>query len=131
MVHSKITVNRWNFVKTGALLIALGICFLLDRNFFFWPPSLAPAWNSIWVDSIGLACGVIMAFIGITGKYTDFLVKLVLGVSAAFLTVLLIAEMFHIVGVGYYRFHPAVIFEIYAIVNLMQMAYEYVPKDQN
>lgn len=131
MAHDKITVNRWNFAKTGLLLIALGICFLLDRHFFFYPPSLAPAWNNIWVDLTGLVCGIILAFIGITGKYTDWIVKLTLSVSAAFLTVLIVAEIFHVEGVGYHRLIPPIIFEVYALFNLLQMAFEYVPKGKS
>ena len=121
-------LSRWNFIKTGLLISALAICFLIDRSYFFYPPSLAPAWNNMWVDIIGLLAGVDLILCGILGIHIDLLVKLGLGVSVAFLTVLLVAESFHIFGAGYFRFHPVVVFEIYAIINLMQIAYEYDPR---
>ena len=124
--HNKL--NRWNFVKTGLLIIGLAICFLIDRTYFFYPPSLAPAWNNMWVDIIGLLAGVDLILCGVMNIHVDLLVKLGLGVSVAFLTVLLVAESFHIIGADYFRFHPAIVFEIYAIINLMQIAYEYQPR---
>ena len=136
MSHRKLNLNqhnhklsRWNFIKTGLLISALAVCFLIDRTYFFYPPSLAPAWNNMWVDVIGLLAGVDLILCGVMNIHIDLLVKLGLGVSVAFLTVLLVAESFHIVGAGYFRLHPVVIFEIYAIANLMQIAYEYDPQD--
>ena len=133
MLHRKLNLhnklNRWNFIKTGLLIAGLAICFLIDRTYFFYPPSLAPAWNNMWVDVIGLLAGVDLILCGVFDVHVDLLVKLGLGVSVAFLTVLLVAESFHIIGIDYFRFHPAIIFEIYAIINLMQIAYEYDPQD--
>lgn len=122
-------LNRWNFIKTGLLIAGLAICFLIDRTYFFYPPSLAPAWNNMWVDIIGLLAGVDLILCGVLDIHIDILVKLGLVVSVAFMTVLLVAESFHVVGIGYFRFHPAIVFELYAIVNLMQIAYEYDPQD--
>ena len=83
----------------------------------------------MWVDIIGLMAGVDLILCGVLDAHVDLLVKLGLGVSVAFLTVLLVAESFHIIGADYFRFHPAIVFEIYAIANLMQIAYEYDPRD--
>lgn len=121
-------LNRWNFIKTGLLIVGLALCFIYDRTYFFYPPNLAPAWNNMLVDVIGLLAGILLIVCGAFDIHKDLLVKLGLGVSVAFLTVLLVAESFHIIGVGYYRFHPNVIFEIYSIINLMQIAYEYEPE---
>lgn len=133
MLHRKLNqhnqFNRWNFIKTGLLIAGLAICFLIDRTYFFYPPSLAPTWNNIWVDSIGLVAGLILILCGVFNIRVQLIIKVGLGVSVAFLTVLLVAESFHIVGAGYFRFHPAIVFEIYAIINLMQIAYEYDPQD--
>ena len=132
MLHRKLNLhnklNRWNFIKTGLLIAGLAICFLIDRTYFFYPPSLAPAWNNMWVDVIGLLAGVDLILCGVFDVHVDLLVKLGLGVSVAFLTVLLVAESFHIIGIDYFRFHPAIIFEIYSVVNLMQLAFEYQPR---
>lgn len=121
-------LSRWNFIKTGLLIAILAISFLIDRTYFFYPPSLAPAWNDVWVDIIGLLAGVDLILCGVLDIHVNLLVKLGLGVSVAFLTVLLIAESFHVFGIDYFRFHPAIICEIYTIVNLMQIAYEYQPQ---
>ena len=133
MLHRKLNVHhklsRWNFLKTGLLISALAVCFLIDRTYFFYPPNLAPAWNNVWFDVVGLLAGVDLILCGVLDIHIDILVQLGLGVSVAFLTVLLVAESFHIVGAGYFRFHPAVIFEIYAIANLIPIAYEYDPQD--
>lgn len=126
-LHHKL--SRWNFLKTGLLISALAICFLIDRTYFFYPPSLAPAWNNVWFDIVGLLAGVDLILCGVLDIHIDLLVKLGLGVSVAFLTALLVAESFHIIGVDYFRFHPVIIFEIYTIINLMQIAYEYDPRD--
>lgn len=133
MLHRKLNLhnklNCWNFIKTGLLIAGLAICFLIDRTYFFYPPSLAPAWNNMWVDVIGLIAGVVLILCGVFDIRVQLIVKVGLGVSVAFLTVLLVAESFHIIGADYFRFHPAIIFEIYAIINLMQIAYEYDPQD--
>ena len=121
-------LSRWNFIKIGLLIAILAISFLIDRTYFFYPPSLAPAWNNMWVDTIGLLAGVDLILCGVLDINVDLMVKLGLGVSVSFLTVLLVAESFHVFGIDYFRFHPTIIFEIYAIVNLMQIAYEYQPQ---
>ena len=135
MLHHKLNLHnqmhklsRWNFIKTGLLIAILAISFLIDRGYFFYPPSLAPAWNDVWVDIIGLLAGVDLILCGVLDIHVNLLVKLGLGVSVAYLTVLLIAESFHVFGIDYFRFHPIIIFEIYTIVNLMQIAYEYQPQ---
>ena len=120
-------LSRWNYIKTGLLIAILAISFLVDRTYFFYPPSLAPTWNDMWVDIIGLLAGVDLILCGVLDIHVDLLVKLGLSVSAAFLTALLVAESFHVFGIDYFKFLPAIIFEIYAIVNLMQIAYEYQP----
>lgn len=122
-------LSRWNFIKTGLLISALAICFLIDRNYFFYPPSLAPAWNNVCFDIVGLLAGVDLILCSVLDIHIDLLVKLGLGVSVAFLTVLLVAESFHIIGADYFRFHPVIVFEIYTIINLMQIAYEYDPQN--
>ena len=122
-------LSRWDFIKTGLFISALAICFLIDRTYFFYPPNLAPAWNNVWFDIIGLLAGADLILCGVLDIHIDLLVKLGLGVSVAFLTVLLVAESFHIIGVDYFRFHPVIIFEIYAIINLMQLAFEYDPQN--
>lgn len=127
--HKFSSLNRWNFIKTGLLIVSLAVCFIVDRNYFFYPPALAPAWNNIYFDVAGLLAGVDLILCGVLDIHIDILVKLGLGVSVAFLTVLLVAESFHIVGAGYFRFHPVAVFEIYAIANLMQTAYEYDPQN--
>ena len=136
MSHRKLNLNqhnhklsRWNFIKTGLLISALAVCFLIDRNYFFYPPNLAPAWNNVCFDIVGLLAGVDLILCGVLDIHIDLLVKLGLGVSVAFLTVLIVAESFHIIGVDYFRFHPVIVFEIYATINLMQIAYEYDPRD--
>ena len=135
MLHRKLNqhnqlhkLNRFNFIKTGLLIVGLAVCFMIDRTYFFYPPSLAPAWNNLWVDVIGLLSGVILVLCGVCDLHIDFIVKAGLGISAAFLTVLVVAESFHVIGIGYFRFHPAILFEIYSIVNLLQIAYEYEPR---
>ena len=134
MSHRKLNLHnqmhkhsRWNFIKTGLLIAILAISFLIDRTYFFYPPALAPAWNDMWVDIIGLLAGIDLILCGVLDIHVDLLVKLGLSVSVAFLTALLVAESFHVFGIDYFRFHPAIIFEIYAIVNLMQISYEYQP----
>lgn len=122
-------LSRWNFIKTGLLIVGLALCFIADRTYFFYPPSLAPAWNNIWFDSIGLLAGVILLLCGIFDIHVGLIVKVGLGVSVAFLTVLVVAESFHVVGANYFSFTPAIVFEVYAIVNLMQIAYEYNPEN--
>ncbi|RVU73670.1 hypothetical protein EJK20_07190 [Lactobacillus xujianguonis] len=73
--------------------------------------------------------GLILIVCGVLDIHERLVIKLGLGVSVAFLTVLLVAESFHVIGANYFRFHPVIIFELYAIANLMQVAYEYEPQN--
>lgn len=122
-------LNRWNFIKTGLLIAGLALCFILNRTYFFYPPQLAPTWNNLWFDSIGLISGLALILCGVFNLRIEWLIKISLGVSVAFLTVLLVAESFHIVGANFFWFIPFIIFDIYSIANLMQLAYEYEPRD--
>lgn len=126
--HKFSLINRWNFIKTGLLILVLALCFICNRTYFFYPPSLAPTWNNIWVDIVGLSSGVLLIACGALNLNVDILVKTGLGVGVAYLTVLLVAESFHIVGANYLVLAPLMVFEVYAIINLMQIAYEYEPE---
>lgn len=121
-------LSRWNFIKTGLVIFALALCFICNRTYFWYPPSLAPAWNNIWVDIVGLFAGVILIICGALDLHVDIVVKTGLGVSVAYLTVLIIAESFHVVGANYIVLVPLMILEAYTIANLMQIAYEYEPE---
>lgn len=134
MSHRKLNLNlhhklsRWNFIKTGLVIFSLALCFICNRTYFWYPPSLAPAWNNIWVDIVGLFAGVILIICGALDLHVDIVVKMGLGVSVAYLTVLIIAESFHVVGANYIVLVPLMILEAYTIANLMQIAYEYEPE---
>lgn len=131
MLHHRRTssnISRWNFIKTGLLIVALSLCFIYDRSFFFYPPNLAPAWNNIYFDAVGLIFGIILLLCGLFDWNNNFVISISLAVITGFLAVLIVAESFHIFGAGFFRFHPSVVLEIYAIVNIMQIAYERTPE---
>lgn len=122
-------IRRWNFAKTGLLVVALSLCFIYDRSFFFYPPNLAPTWNNIWFDTIGLVFGLVLFICGLFDWNNNFVISISLAIIAGFLAVLIVAESFHIFGDGFFRFHPIVVLEIYAIANILQIAYERTPEN--
>lgn len=121
-------LSRWNFIKTGLVIFLVALCFVCNRTYFWYPPNLAPAWNNVWMDIIGLCAGVLLIICGVLDLHVDIVVKTGLGVSVAYLTVLIIAESFHVVGANYIVLVPLMILEAYTIANLMQIAYEYEPE---
>ena len=121
-------LSRFNFVKTGLVIFLVALCFVCNRTYFWYPPNLAPAWNNVWMDIIGLCAGVLLIICGVLDLHVDIVVKTGLGVSVAYLTVLIIAESFHVVGANYTVLVPLMMLEAYTIANLMQIAYEYEPK---
>ena len=121
-------LSRFNFVKTGLVIFLVALCFVCNRTYFWYPPNLAPAWNNVWMDIIGLCAGVLLIIYGVLDLHVDIVVKTGLGVSVAYLTVLIIAESFHVVGANYIVLVPLMILEAYTIANLMQIAYEYEPE---
>lgn len=121
-------LSRFNFVKTGLVIFLVALCFACNRTYFWYPPNLAPAWNNVWMDIIGLCAGVLLIICGVLDLHVDIVVKTGLGVSVAYLTVLIIAESFHVVGANYIVLVPLMILEAYTIANLMQIAYEYEPE---
>lgn len=120
--------SRFNFAKTGILIACLSLCFIYDRSFFFYPPQMAPVWNNLALDFTGLAAGIVLILCGALGWNNNFVVAVTLAVTAAFLTVLIVAELFHIIGDGYFRFHPDIAFQLYTIWNVLQLAYERNPQ---
>ena len=121
-------LSRFNFVKTGLVIFLVALCFVCNRTYFWYPPNLAPAWNNVWMDIIGLCAGVLLIICGVLDLHVDIVVKTGLGVSVAYLTVLIIAESFHVVGANYIVLVPLMMLEAYTIANLMQIAYEYEPE---
>lgn len=121
-------LSRFNFVKTGLVIFLVALFFVCNRTYFWYPPNLAPAWNNVWMDIIGLCAGVLLIICGVLDLHVDIVVKTGLGVSVAYLTVLIIAESFHVVGANYIVLVPLMILEAYTIANLMQIAYEYEPE---
>lgn len=128
MEHKLNRHSRFNFTKTGILIACLSLCFIFDRSFFFYPPSIAPVWNNLLLDFTGLAAGIVLILCGVFGWNNNFLVGVTLAVTAAFLAVLIVAELFHVFGAGYFRFHPDILFQLYTIWNVLQLAYERNPQ---
>lgn len=128
MEHKLNRHSRFNFTKTGILITFLSLCFIFDRSFFFYPPSIAPVWNNLALDFTGLIAGIVLILCGVFGWNNNFLVDATLAVTAAFLAVLIVAELFHVFGAGYFRFHPDILFQLYTIWNVLQLAYERNPQ---
>ena len=121
---------RFGYIYNGLLVAIVALSLLMDRTFFFYPPSLASVWNNPIASFLGLAAGLGLTIYGIINKHSNFISGLLLGTSAGYLTWLLCIEAYHGWRIGYDKFTIAMVFEAASIGFIMVIAYLRNPKKQ-
>ena len=113
-----------DYVLIGLAIFTLSVSFIQDRQFFFYPPEWAPAFNDIRLDTIGLIAGLLLVLYGLFDWHDNFIIGILLGVCAGFVTVILVAEAIHAMFAGQFRMKPAIILNGYLLLNIMLVAYK-------
>ena len=113
---------------TGALI---GLILIHDRTYFFWPPKFLPYFNSYAVGVIGGISGLGLIIYGLLDKHNDYVVGLLLAVSAGFVSILIFAELLPVVGIGYFHWHIGIVLLTFYLIEIMKVAYLRKPSQRN
>ena len=120
-------VKNIDYIFIGITIFAMSLSFMQDRQFFFYPPEWAPAFNDIRLDIVGLIAGLLLVLYGLLNAHNNFVIGILLGVCAAFITVILVAEAIHAMFAGLFRLRPGIILDAYLLANIMVTAYSRSP----
>ena len=109
----------------------IGLILVHDRTYFFWPPQFANYFNSYFVGVIGGIAGLGLIIYGLTDKHNDYIVGLLLAVSAGFASILFFAELLPVVGINYFHWHIGTVLLIFYLIEIMKVAYLRKPSQRN
>lgn len=130
MTMQKLRYNL-DYLILGFTGLVIGLILAHDRAYFFWPPQLAPYFNSYAVGVIGGIAGLGLIIYGLLDKHSDYIAGVLLAVSAGFASVLFFAELLPVVGIGYSHWHIGTVLLAFYLIEIMKVAYLRKPSQKN
>lgn len=130
MIMQKL-LNNLDYLILGCTGLIIGLLLAHDRAYFFWPPQLAPYFNSYFVGVIGGIAGLGLIIYGLLDKHNDYIAGILLAVSAGFASILFFAELLPVVGIGYFHWHIGTVLLAFYLIEIMKVAYLRKPSNRN
>lgn len=130
MIMQKLRHNL-DYLILGCTGLIIGLLLAHDRAYFFWPPQLAPYFNSYFVGVIGGIAGLGLIIYGLLDKHNDYIAGILLAVSAGFASILFFAELLPVVGIGYFHWHIGTVLLAFYLIEIMKVAYLRKPSNRN
>lgn len=130
MIMQKL-LNNLDYLILGCTGLIIGLFLAHDRTYFFWPPQLAPYFNSYFVGVIGGIAGLGLIIYGLLDKHNDYIAGILLAVSAGFASILFFAELLPVVGIGYFHWHIGTVLLAFYLIEIMKVAYLRKPSNRN
>lgn len=130
MIMQKL-LNNLDYLILGCTGLIIGLLLAHDRAYFFWPPQLAPYFNSYFVGVIGGIAGLGLIIYGLLDKHNDYIAGILLAVSAGFASILFFAELLPVVGIGYFHWHIGTVLLAFYLIEIMKVAYLHKPSNRN
>lgn len=130
MIMQKL-LNNLDYLILGCTGLIIGLLLAHDRAYFFWPPQLAPYFNSYFVGVIGGIAGLGLIIYGLLDKHNDYIAGILLAVSAGFASILFFAELLPVVGIGYFHWHIGTALLAFYLIEIMKVAYLRKPSNRN
>ena len=123
--------HNLDYLILGLTGLIIGLILAHDRTYFFWPPKFVPYFNSYIVGVIGGLAGLGLIIYGLLDKHNDYIVGLLLAVSAGFASVLFFAELLPVIGIGYLHWHIGTVLLVFYLAEIMKTAYLRKPSQRN
>ena len=123
--------HNLDYLILGITGLIVGLFLVHDRTYFFWPPQFAPYFNSYAIGLIGIICSLGLIIYGLLNKHNDYVVGILLAVSAGFASVLFFAELLPVVGIGYFHWHIGTVLLAFWLAEIMKVAYLRKPNQRN
>ncbi|TLQ21715.1 hypothetical protein [Lactobacillus helveticus] len=124
---------RYNldYLILGCTGLIIGLILAHDRTYFFWPPQIVPYFNSYAVGIIGGIAGLGLIIYGLLDKHNDYIIGLLLSVSAGFASIIFFAELLPVVGIGYFHWYIGSVLLVFYLTEIMKVAYLRKPNQRN
>ncbi|MDH5099740.1 hypothetical protein OQI87_00940 [Lactobacillus kefiranofaciens] len=123
--------HNLDYLILGCTGLIIGLILAHDRTYFFWPPQIAPYFNSYAVGVIGGITGLGLIIYGLLNKHNDYIVGILLAISAGFASILFFAELLPVIGIGYFHWHIDTVLLALYLIEIMKVAYLRKPSPRN
>ena len=120
-IHNLLIKNS-KYANLGLAMLLMGADLWLEPNYFFWPPQYASLMNDNGVDGIAVIVGIGLLVYAGMDIHDNYVVGILLGISAAFVTTITCVEIMHMIFAGQLRMGIPAILGLYIVFNILQIA---------
>ena len=114
-------LNSWYSI-IGVLITAIGLDLWTNEHYFFWPPQYVSLMNDDRIDAIATFVGICLIIYALTGAHNNWVIGILLGLSAAFMTIIAIAFYLHMTFAGQDKMSLSFAFGVVFIWIILKVA---------
>ena len=114
-------LNSWYSI-IGVLITAIGLDLWTNEHYFFWPPQYVSLMNDDRIDAIATFVGISLIIYALTGAHNNWVIGILLGLSAAFMTIIAIAFYLHMTFAGQDKMSLSFAFGVVFILIILKVA---------
>lgn len=111
------------YALIGIVVASKGFIFLTEPHFFIWPPNFTYVLNDQRLDFFGIAAGFCLFAYAVMSASKKKLLGVLLGLCIAFISLITVIELCHIVFAGQYELKQAVTGNIFIIAVILYASY--------
>lgn len=114
-------LNSWYSI-IGFLVTAVGIALWSNEHYFFWPPQYTSLMNDDRIDAIATLVGIGLIIYALTGMHNNWIIGVLLGIAASFITIIAVAFYIHTFLAGYSKMTLPLIFAVIFVWIILKVA---------
>ncbi|TSO25279.1 hypothetical protein FOD82_08550 [Lactobacillus sp. LL6] len=121
LIHNLLTKNS-KYTNLGLAMLLMGLDLWSEPDYFFWPPQYAFLMNDNGIDGIAVIVGIGLLVYAGMNIHDNQVAGILLGISAAFVTMITGIEIMHMIFAGQLRMGIPAILGFYMVLNILQIA---------
>lgn len=114
-------LNSWYSI-IGFLVTFTGEALWTNEHYFFWPPQYVSLMNDDRIDAIATFVGIGLIVYALTGMHNNWIIGILLGIAASFITIIAVAFYIHTVFAGYSKMILPLIFALTFVWVILKVA---------
>lgn len=120
LIHNLFRNSKYS--NLGLAMALLGLDLWSMPRYFFWPPQYVSLMNDDGIDALAVFIGIGLLTYAAFGTHNNRIAGVLLVGSVAFISLIMVIELLHMVFIHQYRMGISTILCLYMILNIMDIA---------
>ena len=120
LIHNLFKNSKYS--NLGLAMVLLGGALWLMPRYFFWPPEYVSLMNDDGIDAIAVFVGVGLLVYAALSAHDNKIAGILLVGSAAFVTLIMVVEVLHMIFVSQFRMSVPAVLCLYMLLNILDIA---------